>query len=67
MAYSISGIILSVLMSPSNFSVGDTTARELILNSDGNVNQNAYVTNSNGVRARFLLRLAKANVLNVIG
>ena len=51
MAYSISGIILSVLMSPSNFSVDDTAARELILNSDGNVNQNAYVTNSNGVRA----------------
>ena len=67
MAYSISGIILSVLMSPSNFSVDDTAARELILNSDGNVNQNAYVTNSNGVRASFLLRLAKANVLNVIG
>ena len=54
-------------MSPSNFSVGDTTARELILNSDGYVNQNANVTNSNGVRASFLLRLAKANVLNVIG
>ena len=54
-------------MSSSYFYVGNATARELILNSDGYVNQNANVTNSNGVRARFLLRLAKANALKVIG
>ncbi len=54
-------------MSPSNFNVGNTTANELVLNSEGNVNQWNNVTNSFGVRASFLLRLAKANVLNVIG
>ena len=54
-------------MSPSLFNVGNTTANELVLNSDGNVNQWNNVTTWNGVRASFLLRLAKANVLNVIG
>ena len=55
-------------MSPSNFNVGNTTARELILNSDGNVADWGTVTADwIGVRASFLLRLAKANVLNVIG
>ena len=38
-------------MSPSNFNVGNTTARELVLNSDGNVADWGTVTNSNGVRA----------------
>ena len=28
---------------------------------------NNWVTNSNGVRARFLLRLAKANALKLVG
>ena len=54
-------------MSPGQFNVGNTTANELVLNSDGNVNQWNNVTTWNGVRASFLLRLAKANVLNVIG
>ena len=53
-------------MSPSNFNVGNTTANELVLNSEGNVNQWNNVTNSNGVRASFLLRLAKANVLKLL-
>ena len=55
-------------MSPGQFNVSNTAANELILNSEGNVNQWNNVTNSwIGVRASFLLRLAKANVLKVIG
>ena len=38
-------------MSPSNFNVGNTSARELILNSDGNVPDWGYVTSSYGVHA----------------
>ena len=54
-------------MSPSFFVVGITTAREIVLLSDGYVNQWSNVTGGNGVRASFLLRLAKANALKVIG
>ncbi len=53
-------------MSPGQFNVGNTTANELVLNSEGYVNQWNNVTNSFGVRARFLLRLAKANVLKLL-
>ena len=52
-------------MSPRNFNVSNTAANEFVLNSVGNVNNN-WVTNSNGVRASFLLRLAKANVLKLL-
>ena len=45
-------------MSPRNFNVDNTTANEFNADSTGNANNN-WVTNSNGVRARFLLRLAK--------
>ena len=53
-------------MSPSLFNVSNTTANETVLNSDGNVNQWYNVTNSVGVRASFLLRLARANVLKLL-
>ena len=53
-------------MSPGQFNVSNTTANELVLNSEGNVNQWNNVTNGNGVRASFLLRLAKANVLKLL-
>ena len=53
-------------MSPSLFNVSNTTANETVLNSDGNVNQWYNVTNGNGVRASFLLRLARANVLKLL-
>ena len=52
-------------MSPNQFNVGNTSANEFHLNSTGNVGNN-WVTNGNGVRARFLLRLAKANVLKLL-
>ena len=67
MSYSVSGIILSVLMSPSSFDVGDASTREFILDSTGNVADWGTVTSSwIGVRASFLLRLAKANVLKLL-
>ena len=52
-------------LSPNQFNVGTTTANEFVLNSDGFVGNN-WVTNGNGVRASFLLRLAKANVLKLL-
>ena len=40
------------LLSPNNFNVGNTTAREIVLNSDGNVADWGTVTESwIGVRA----------------
>ena len=44
--------------SPSNFNATNTTAHEFNANSTGYAN-NDWVTNTNGVRARFLLRLVK--------
>ena len=40
------------LLSPNNFNVGNTTAREIVLNSDGNVADRGVVAESwVGVRA----------------
>ena len=41
------------------------SANEFYLNPVGYVN-NTWVTNGNGVRASFLLRLARANVLKLL-
>ena len=45
-------------MSPNNFNVSNIAANEFNTNSVGYAN-NTNVTSSLGVRARFLLRLAK--------
>ena len=44
--------------SPRNFEASAVAAREFNANSTGNAGNN-NVTNTNGVRARFLLRLVK--------
>ena len=53
-------------MSPSNFSVTNTMANDFALSNGGYGNSN-WITNGNGVRASFLLRLANANALRVNG
>ena len=55
------------LLSPSYFNVTNTAAREFVLNSEGYPNGNNNVTNTNGVRASFLLRLVNAKELRVNG
>ena len=54
------------LLSPSNFSVTNTMANDFALSNGGYGNSN-WITNSIGVRASFLLRLANANALRVNG
>ena len=54
-------------LSPSYFNVSALAANEFNLNSEGYPNGNNNVTNGNGVRASFLLRLANANALRVNG
>ena len=55
------------LLSPSYFNVTNTAANGFELHSEGYLNGNQWVTNSNGVRASFLLRLVNANALRVNG
>ena len=54
-------------LSPSYFNVNDTSAKEFNLNGTGYPNGNNNVTNGNGVRASFLLRLVNTNALRVNG
>ena len=53
-------------LSPSIFNVSNTTANEFNLNGAGYPN-NDWVTNGNGVRASFLLRLVNTNALRING
>ena len=55
-----------VPLSPSIFNVTNTAANDFNLNSTG-YGGNNWVTNGNGVRASFLLRLVNANALRVNG
>ena len=55
------------LLSPSYFNTGALAANGFELHSEGYLNGNQWVTNSNGVRASFLLRLVNANALGVNG
>ena len=55
-----------VSLSPSNFNVTNTAANDFNLNSTG-YGGNNWVTNGNGVRASFLLRLVNANAPRVNG
>ena len=65
--YNERGYLKKRLLSPSNFNVTNTAARGFNLNSEGYPNGNNNVTNTNGVRASFLLRLVNANELRVNG
>ena len=65
--YNERGYLKKRLLSPSVFNVTDTTANGFNLNGAGYPNGYNNVTNSNGVRASFLLRLANANALRVDG
>ena len=60
-------IYKQAFLSPSYFNVTDTSAKEFNLNGTGYPNDNNNVTNGNGVRASFLLRLVNTNALRVNG
>ena len=64
--YNERGYLKKRLLSPRNFTTDALTANDFNLNSTG-FGGNNWVTNGNGVRASFLLRLANANALRVNG
>ena len=65
--YNERGYLKKRLLSPSYFDTDALAANGFDLNSEGYPNGNHWITNQNGVRASFLLRLANANALRVNG
>ena len=61
------GYLLQRDLSPSYFATDALAANGFDLNSEGYPNGNHWITNQNGVRASFLLRLVNTNALGVNG